>query len=383
VNPLRANPPPFTHLGRYRVVRELGRGAMGIVYLAEDASLQRQVAIKTLLLPEEHSAERRQLEARFIQEAKAAGGLNHPGIITIHDLGREGDWLYIAMELLQGTELRDRMAQGPLSLDQALDIAGQVASALAVAHGRGVIHRDIKPGNIMLVGNGHAKIMDFGIARMKSSDVRTQSGTMMGSPKYMSPEQVSGHAVDQRSDIFSLGAMLYEMVAGESAFQGDNLGQLLTAILHSTPPPPGQYRPGIPPALERVIARAMQKDARARYQDAAEMARELAQCRAELTRVRLHAAPAPSVSPDAQAALQGFGATATVPAGPAAHTAAAAAGLPLSPRFDSAEGLKRLRGDRPAARAGLRPAPTSLRWVGWAAAYALVAAAALAMVLYA
>jgi serine/threonine-protein kinase len=202
------NPPPFTHLGRYRVIRELGRGAMGVVYLAQVESLQRQVAIKTLLLPDE-PGERAHLEARFRQEAKAAGGLNHPGIITIHDLGREGDYLYIAMELLQGTELRDRMAQGPLPLDMALDIAGQVASALAAAHASHVVHRDIKPGNIMLVGNGQAKIMDFGIARMQSSDVRTQSGTMMGSPKYMSPEQVSGHAVDHRSDIFSLGSMLY------------------------------------------------------------------------------------------------------------------------------------------------------------------------------
>jgi serine/threonine-protein kinase len=373
VTRLRANPPPFTHLGRYRVVRELGRGAMGIVYLAEDESLQRQVAIKTLLLPEEHSPERRQLEARFIQEAKAAGGLNHPGIITIHDLGREGDWLYIAMELLQGTELRDRMAQGPMPLDEALDIAGQVASALSVAHARGVVHRDIKPGNIMLVGNGHAKIMDFGIARMKSSDVRTQSGTMMGSPKYMSPEQVGGHATDHRSDIFSLGSLLYEMVAGVPAFQGENLGQLLTAILHATPVPPGQFRPGIPAALEAVIARAMQKNSQARYQDAADMARELAQIRASLTRVR---APNGNAAGVPRTAEQGYGATATVPAAAAARTAAEAAGLPLSARFDSSEGLQHLRSNRPSIEER-RTAPRDLRRLAWIAAYAVVAAVAL------
>jgi serine/threonine protein kinase len=376
VNRVRANPPPFTHLGRYRVVRELGRGAMGVVYLAQDESLQRQVAIKTLLLPEEHSAERRQLEARFIQEAKAAGGLNHPGIITIHDLGREGDWLYIAMELLQGTELRDRMARGPLPLDEALDIAGQVASALAVAHARGVVHRDIKPGNIMLVGNGHAKIMDFGIARMKSSDVRTQSGTMMGSPKYMSPEQVSGHPVDLRSDVFSLGSLLYEMVAGVPAFEGENLGQLLTAILHATPAPPGQFRPGIPPALEAVIARAMQKNQQARYQDAAEMARDLAQCRAALTRVH---APAGGATAMPHATDDPFGLTATVPAGAAARTAAAAAGLPLSARFDSSEGLKHLRAGRADAEPPVvRPDVHRLAWIF---AYALAAAVALVIAL--
>src|SRR3954471_3808644 len=141
------NPPPFTHFGRYRVIEELGRGAMGIVYLAEDESLQRQVAVKAMLLPAD-SDERAEHEGRFRQEAKAAGGLNHPNVITIHDLGREGDWLYIAMEVLAGKELRDLMAEGLLPLDQALDIAGQIASGLAAAHARGIVHRDIKPGNI-------------------------------------------------------------------------------------------------------------------------------------------------------------------------------------------------------------------------------------------
>jgi len=373
---MTARPPPFTHLGRYRVLRELGRGAMGVVYLAEDESLQRQVAIKTLLLPED-PRERQHLEARFRQEAKAAAGLNHPGIITIHDLGREGDWLYIAMELLQGTELRDRLAQGPLLLDEALDIAGQVAAALAAAHARGIVHRDIKPGNIMLVAHGQAKIMDFGIARMQSSEVHTQSGTMMGSPKYMSPEQVGGHPADHRSDIFSLGSMLYEMVAGVPAFSGDNLGQLLNAILHEAPPPPRQFRPGVPTVLELVIARAMQKNPLARYQDAAEMARDLAQCRITLGRTQ-GAAPVVRTAPaDPYAATAPIGAD-TLPL----PRPAEAAGLAPSPLFDSAAGLQRLLADRSGMAAARQPRPrTSLRRLAWSVAYLAAAAAALTIAL--
>lgn len=362
-------PPPFTHLGRYRVVSELGRGAMGVVYLAEDDSLQRQVAVKTLLLPEEeNSAERRNLEARFIQEAKAAGGLNHPGIITIHDLGREGDWLYIAMERLQGTELKDRLLAGPLPLDEALDIAHQVASALAVAHARGVVHRDVKPGNIMLLAGGHAKIMDFGIARMKSSDVRTQSGTMMGSPKYMSPEQVGGHPADHRTDIFSLGTMLYEMVSGQPPFSGANLGELLNAILRGTPVPLSERRPDVPPSVDAVIARAMQKNPGARYQDAAEMAADLAQCRALAARSRpASAAGGAPVDPFATTVVGGD-------AMPASW--GMSEGLVVSTLFESTAGLRNLL----QVSAGGRPQPAlRLGWLGWSLAY-LVAAAGAVMI---
>ena len=362
--------PPFTHLGRYRVVRELGRGAMGVVYLAEDDTLQRQVAVKTLLLPEEeNSAERRNLEARFIQEAKAAGGLNHPGIITIHDLGREGDWLYIAMELLEGTELKDRMQAGPMPLDEAVDIAAQVASALAAAHARGVVHRDVKPGNIMLVGERHAKIMDFGIARMKSSDVRTQSGTMMGSPKYMSPEQVGGHPVDHRSDVFSLGVLLYEMLWGQPAFAGANLGALLNAILRSSPKPLADLRPDAPASLELVIARAMQKNPGARYQDAAEMARDLAQCRASPARahpvVAATSAPAPADPHAATVPVAAIDVDVTVPNGQA--------GWPLAPGFDSGAGLRALAEGRAAP---LRQGP-SWAATAWTCGYLLAAGVAL------
>lgn len=276
------NTPSFTHFGRYRILEELGRGAMGIVYRAEDESLQRHVAVKAMLLPND-SAERIEHEGRFRQEAKAAGGLNHPNIITIHDLGREGDWLYIAMELLRGTELRSMMALGPMALPVALDLAAQVAEGLAAAHAHGVVHRDIKPSNIMVMDGRHAKIMDFGVARMQASELRTRSGVLLGSPKYMSPEQVGGHPVDARSDIFSLGSLLYEMVAGAPAFTGSELGGLLYAILHSQPVPAGSIRPEVPPLLDLVISRAMQKNPAARYQDAREFARDLLACRAELT----------------------------------------------------------------------------------------------------
>lgn len=368
-----ANSPPFTHFGRYHVVRELGRGAMGVVYLAEDASLQRQVAIKTLLLPEEEG-ERKHLEARFLQEAKAAGSLNHPGIVTIHDLGREGDWLYIAMELLEGAELRDRMAQGALPLHEAVDIAAQVAAALGAAHARGVVHRDVKPGNIMLLADGHAKIMDFGIARMQKSDVRTDSGTMMGSPKYMAPEQVAGHAVDRRTDIFSLGSMLYEMITGTPAFAGNTLGDLLKAILHGTPPPPSQFRAGVPASLDAVIARAMQKNPSERYQDAGEMARDLAQCRAGIHR----ASGAPAGSAAVQAPVDPYAATASL--GATQILTVPPHGLAPSPDFDSSAGLQHLLEGR-ADGATLTAPHRSMGWMAWAVAYGAAIIAALAIAL--
>ena len=354
-----ANALPFSHLGRYRILRELGRGAMGTVYLAEDETLQRQVAIKTLLLPE-NPRDSKELEARFRQEAKAAGGLNHPNTITIYDFGREGNWLYIAMERLQGVELRELMEGGLLPLDGALDIAGQVAAGLSAAHERGVVHRDVKPGNIMVLPGGQAKIMDFGIARMKSSEVRTVTGTMIGSPKYMSPEQVGGHMVDQRSDVFSLGALLYEMVTGQTAFQGENLGQLLGAIMHGTPVPPSQLRPGLPASIELVITRALQKNAAARYQDAAEMGRDLAQCRALLGRAGPAGDPAPAGDPFV--ATGPVDLNATVPAGQGGWT--------LAPGFDSAAGLGALAEGRAAPR--VRP-DVSWAATAWACGYLLAA----------
>ena len=272
---------PLSHFGRYRIVAELGRGAMGVVYRAEDAALDRQVAVKTILLPQD-ADERANYEARFLQEAKAAGSLNHPNIITIYDLGREGDWAFIAMELLDGKELRDLMLDGTLTLASSLNIAAQVARALAAAHARNIVHRDIKPSNIMVQQGERAKIMDFGIARMQESDVKTQTGMILGSPKYMSPEQVNGAVLDARSDLFSLAVILYEMVTGAPPFGGADLGQLMFNIVSTEPPVPSQSNPGVPKMLDLLIHKGLQKDPALRYQDGIEFAADLEACLAGL-----------------------------------------------------------------------------------------------------
>jgi serine/threonine-protein kinase len=268
----------LTHLGRYRLLEELGRGAMGIVFRAEDPSLGRIVALKAVQLTSEAAASL-DYEARFNQEAKAAGSLNHRGIITIFDTGREGTWAYIAMEMLQGAELRELLLQGRMPVARALDIAAQVADALEVAHEHGVVHRDIKPGNIMVMAGDHAKIMDFGIARMRVSEVETQVGLVLGSPKYMSPEQVAGRRVDHRSDIFSLGVVLFEMLGGMAPFSGKDMGELMFAVTHTQQPRPSQLNPHVPPMLDLIVEKALQKDAATRYQSAREMADDLRLCR--------------------------------------------------------------------------------------------------------
>jgi len=268
-------------IGRYNVVAELGRGEMGVVYKAEDPLLDRIVAIKIILLSAD-PAIRDEYESRFLQEGKAAGRLNHPCIITIHDVGREGNQAYMAMELLDGTEIRDMLAAGRMSLDLALDIAAQVAEGLAFAHEHGVVHRDIKPANIMIVRGRQAKILDFGIARLQVSQVKTQTGMVFGSPQYMSPEQISGRDVDSRSDIFSLGVVLYHMVAGEPPFSGADIGQLTFMVCHAEARPPSALDPAVPPMLDLIVNKALAKDPVQRYQSAGDMAADLTACRAQL-----------------------------------------------------------------------------------------------------
>ena len=271
----------MTQLGRYRLLEELGRGAMGAVHRAEDPSLGRVVAIKVMQLSSD-AFDSAEYEARFYQEAKAAGSLNHPGIITIYDTGREGNWAYIAMELLEGVELRHLMATQRMPLARVLDIAAQVARALEFAHQSGVVHRDIKPANIMVLRDDCAKIMDFGIARMRVSAVETQVGIVLGSPKYMSPEQVVGRRVDHRSDIFSLGVVLFEMAAGIAPFSGKDVGELMHAVVNTPQALPSQFNPAVPEMLNLIVAKALQKDVAARYQSAGEFAADLALCRAAL-----------------------------------------------------------------------------------------------------
>ena len=345
----------LTQLGRYRIVGELGRGAMGVVYRAEDPLLNRAVAIKTIIMSAD-ADELAEYEARFYQEAKAAGGLNHPNVITIHDIGREGDIAYMAMELLEGVELRDMMRRGRVPLPFALDIVAQVAFGLAFAHERGVIHRDIKPANVMIVRDRHAKIMDFGIAKLRLSDIKTQAGAILGSPKYMSPEQVTGIRADHRSDIFSLGVMLYELATGKPPFSGTEISQIMHQIATVTPPPPSAINPSLPPMLDLIAAKALQKTLDARYQNAAEFAVDLRTCldglsgqqsalpAAAETTARLEEPDARTLKIDvAIAQTQPVNANngKTVMAGEARITTDGSTYLYLSRYFDSAEAIRR------------------------------------------
>jgi eukaryotic-like serine/threonine-protein kinase len=271
-------------LGRYEVISELGQGAMGVVYKARDPLIDRVVAIKTINLGMAQE-EMDEYEGRFYQEARAAGRLNHPNIVTIYDVGKSGEIAYIAMEFLEGCELRDLMRDnGRLPVDQVLDIVAQVASGLAYAHEHEIVHRDIKPSNIMVIQDGHVKITDFGIARMASSAVRTQTGMVLGSPKYMSPEQVLGKTIDQRSDIFSLGVMLYEMLTGESPFMGENVNAIMFQTLNTTPVAPAKLNSRVPDMLNFIVAKALAKELDDRYQNAKDFATDLRACRDTLPR---------------------------------------------------------------------------------------------------
>lgn len=274
----------ISQLGRYEILGELGHGAMGVVYKARDPLIDRVVAIKTINLGLALD-EKKEYEERFYQEAKAAGRLSHPNIVTIYDVGKSGDVAYIAMEFLQGRELRDIMDDGGLlPVDQTLDIVAQVAQGLAYAHEHDIVHRDVKPANIMVGRDGHVKITDFGIARMASSAVRTQTGMVLGSPKYMSPEQVMGKPIDRRSDIFSLGVMLYEMVTGEAPFVGENVNAIMYQTLNVAPVPPNKLNSAVPDMLNFIVAKALAKGLDDRYQDAKDFANDLRACRDTLSR---------------------------------------------------------------------------------------------------
>ena len=302
----------ISQLGRYEIVGELGQGAMGIVYKAKDPLIDRIVAIKTISLNLALD-EKEEYEARFYQEAKAAGRLSHPNIVTVYDVGKSGDIAYIAMEFLEGRELRDILDDEKcLPVDQVLDIVVQVALGLAYAHEHGIVHRDVKPSNIMVVHDGHVKITDFGIARMASSSVRTQTGMVLGSPKYMSPEQVMGKPLDQRSDIFSLGVMLYEMLTGQAPFVGENVNAIMYQTMNAVPLPPGALNPAVPDMLNFIVAKALAKELDDRYRDAREFANDLRACRDALPRssVRAEAVkPAPGAQlPDAIPAIGRAGA---------------------------------------------------------------------------
>ncbi|MFL6563354.1 MAG: serine/threonine-protein kinase [Burkholderiales bacterium] len=271
-------------LGRYAIQSELGRGAMGVVYKATDTALERTVAVKTVNMALERDGAEK-YEARFYQEARAAGSLNHPNIVTVYDVGKEGNVAYMAMEFIEGQELRSLLAEGrALPVSQAVSIAAQVAEGLAYAHQHGVVHRDIKPANIMVLSDGPVKITDFGIARMRASnDELTQSGMMLGSPKYMSPEQVIGKRADHRSDIFSLGVILYETLTGSAPFSGENVTALMYQIVNFAPPAPSAVNPAVPELLNFIVAKMLAKPLEERYQTAQEVANDLRNCERQIT----------------------------------------------------------------------------------------------------
>jgi len=341
-------------VGRYKILGELGRGAMGIVYKAEDPNLDRVVALKTILLSDDAEG-RKDYHKRFFLEAKAAGKLTHPHIVTTYDFGEEEDLAYLAMELLEGDDLRTRIKEGPLAIADAVDIAQQVADGLGFAHERGVVHRDIKPGNIMLLPRGQAKIMDFGIARMRSADFKTSTGIVMGTPRFMSPEQVAGDPVDHRSDIFSLGVVLYEMLTGTGLFAGEDTPQIAHNVTHVEHVPPSRLNPDVPSMLDFAVARALKKDPAVRYQDAYEFAVDLRTCLAELR------ARETTAKKDASGTrtLKIDGTTDRAPLAPAARSIASDTQLPLSRQFDSFAAVQRLaaqnRRDRKLLGAAPRP----------------------------
>ena len=262
-----------TFLERYKIVGELGRGGMGVVYKAEDMKLRRSVALK--FLPPDLTRDPAAKE-RFIHEAQAASSLDHPGICTVHEIEETKDGrMFISMGCYEGETLKDRIAKGPLEVAEALDIAAQVAEGLEEAHERGIVHRDIKPSNIIVTPKGQAKIMDFGLAKLAGQTRITKAGTTMGTIAYMSPEQARGEDIDQRTDIWSLGVVIHEMLTGEQPFKGEYDQAVIYSILNEAPRSVSEINRNMPPAVDAIVAKSLRKDPSERYQSSGELVAEL------------------------------------------------------------------------------------------------------------
>ena len=266
-------------IGRYKIVRELGRGAMGIVYHAIDPNIGRPVAIKTInlatvLKPDEQE----RMRERLFREARSAGILSHPGIVTIYDVEQQGDLAYIAMEYVDGPTL-DQLLSQPQAMppDRMFSILAQTAVALDYAHGKGIVHRDVKPANIMIAANGTAKITDFGIAKITASEQFTMTGSIVGTPHYMSPEQVQGQAVDGRSDQFSLAVIAYEMLTGEKPYTGEHLTTVVYKIVAEEPPSPHRINSSLGSEIESVLKKGLAKKPEGRYGSCTEFTEALEQ----------------------------------------------------------------------------------------------------------
>jgi serine/threonine-protein kinase len=274
-----ATQPPATTIGKYQILGLVGEGAMGAVYRALDPVLQRPVAIKVM---SDAVAREQELRERFLREAQAAGSLQHPNVVTIYDFGEVDGHLYIAMEFLDGEDLEAVLVKrAELSLSAKLGIAIDVLGGLSYAHKRGIVHRDIKPANIRITEDERAKIMDFGVAHLTSQKM-TRTGMTMGTPNYMAPEQVAGGTIGPHTDVFSLGAVLYELLTHHKPFAAETLHAVLFKIVSEPTPPPSTLAPDVPPELDAIVARALAKDQAERYQTAAEMANDLTALRAAL-----------------------------------------------------------------------------------------------------
>jgi serine/threonine protein kinase len=265
-------------LGRYAIKGVLGKGAMGLVYDGHDATLDRRVAIKTILTRNLDEATAKHYEMRFRREVRAVARLNHPHIVQVYDFGTEGDLAYIVMEYIQGRELKDMLdAKQGLELGKIFKLMGELLDALDFAHEAGVIHRDIKPANVMIDAAGHAKLADFGVARVTESGgdqgESTRAGAMVGTPSYMSPEQIQGQTIDRRTDIFSAGILFYQLLTGQKPFDGTGFA-LARKIVQDEPPPPSSIVQ-IPDVIDSVVARALAKEAEKRYQTARAFAGDL------------------------------------------------------------------------------------------------------------
>jgi len=265
-------------LGRYLIEADIGRGAMGVVYRARDPKIDRLVAIKTISLTDQEPEEQREYRERFLEEARAAGRLSHAGIVTVFDAGEDSEARepFLVMEYVAGKPLSKVMAAngGKLPLETALQYAYEIAEALDYAHCQGVIHRDIKPANILIGEDGHAKIADFGVARINRA-ASTSAGGIFGSPAYMAPEQLSGGPADARSDLFSLGVVLYSMITGFRPFQGNSAQTVCYKVVNVEPVPVTSFQAELPPALDSLVSRAMAKNPRERYQTGAELASDI------------------------------------------------------------------------------------------------------------
>jgi serine/threonine protein kinase len=270
---------PGSRVSHYRIIEKIGQGGMGVVYKAEDTKLRRTVALKFLppYLTEDPSA-----RERFIHEAQAASALDHHNICTIYEIDEtEDSHTFISMACYEGNTLRERLQRGPIDLDEVLNIGIQISEGLTKAHRKGIVHRDLKPANIMITDDGVVKIMDFGLAKLAGRTRITRTGTTVGTPAYMSPEQAQGGEVDERSDIFSLGVILYEMIAGRTPFKGEYEAAILYSIVHDEPELLSDSRPDVPARLQQIIDAMLEKDSGKRYENSTELVVDLAELREE------------------------------------------------------------------------------------------------------